>query len=188
MLKRKTSLKTATNTPKLANPKVKPKAKPKAKKLKTIPQLEKELWKYFSLAVRLRDTQANGMCGCVTCESVIPYYGTSSCHAGHFRSRSEKMVKYDFKNVHAQCAYCNAYKNGEQFKYGQVLDKKYGPGTAEDLYIKGKQSLKITRDYIDEKIEECCKLIVEHATEKNLWDWKSGMTKTELSKIMSYDV
>ncbi len=154
-----------------------------SKRLKTLPKLEKELWKWFSLAVRLRDVQPNGLCKCITCNSQIPYYGSSICHAGHFRSRNEKPVKYDWTNVHAQCASCNTFRNGEQYLYGVEIDKRYGEGHAEKLSILGKQTMKITRDYIEDKKQECLKIIMENAKSKNLWDWKKGFTKTELSEL-----
>ena len=183
MLKRNATKTANTSNTSKALAKSGAKKKEKKPKLKTLPQLEKELWKVFSLAIRLRDAEANGMCKCITCNTSIPYYGTSNCHAGHFRSRNEKPVKYSFRNVHAQCAYCNAYKNGEQFIYGQKIDELYGAGTAHLLYIQGKQTMKLTREYIEQIYIASSKLIITHATEKNLWDWKSGMTKTELNKI-----
>ena len=158
----------------------------KTKKLITISKLEKLVWKWFSLAVRIRDAQPNGLCKCITCNNQPYYYGTSVCHAGHFRSRTEKSVKYNWQNVNAQCARCNTYGAGEQFIYGNNLDKKYGEGTAETLTVKGKQVNKLTRDFLEQVKQESFRVIWENAKEKNLWEWKEGFTKTELNELEKY--
>ena len=37
------------------------------------------------------------------------------------------------------------FNQGEQFKFGLYLDAKYGEGTAEELEIISKQTMKLTR-------------------------------------------
>ena len=38
------------------------------------------------------------------------------------------------------------FKAGEQFLFGKYLDKKYGDGTAEELYIKSKKTVKYSNN------------------------------------------
>lgn len=106
---------------------------------KTNSQLEKILWKWFSLFIRLRDSDYNGMCVCITCGKIFHY---KSGDAGHFISRNHKSTKYDEKNVNAQCAADNRFQSGKQYEHGLAIDKKYGHGTAEFLLLKSKMVCK----------------------------------------------
>jgi hypothetical protein len=54
-------------------------------------------------------------------------------HAGHFITRDRKAVRYDPRNVNAQCCFCNSFKSGEQFKHGKAIDSKFGKGTSDLL-------------------------------------------------------
>ena len=176
------------------------KTRTKKRKLPTIPQLEKRLWPLFSLAVRLKGAEketfiyegnkiTTGRCTCVTCGTKMLYYGGGgSCHAGHFRSRRHKATKYEFLNVHPQCATCNTFGEGEQYAYGKYLNKTYGPDVAEQLFINSKVSFKMTREYIAEKTEECLRIIAYHAHTKDLWEWSGAgvINKTTLAKIKEY--
>jgi hypothetical protein len=43
------------------------------------------------------------------------------------------MTRFDERNAHLQCIYCNDVKSGEQYKMSIYIDKKYGVGTAKLL-------------------------------------------------------
>lgn len=83
----------------------------------------------FSLAIRLRDS-VDGVGRCITCDKPLHY---KDAHAGHFQSRKYYQTRWDEENVNLQCAGCNTFGYGEQFKYGRALEMKYGDGTAEKL-------------------------------------------------------
>jgi len=102
-------------------------------------QLEAILWKWFSLFIRLRDSDFDGFCECVTCHKVDYYKLMDS---GHFVSRDRKSTKFDEKNNHAQCPACNRFKSGKQYEHGIAIDQKYGHGTAEELLLKSKMTCK----------------------------------------------
>jgi hypothetical protein len=92
---------------------------------KTISKLKKELDKWFSLYIRLRDaTEGVGMVQCFTCGKVAHYKEGMQC--GHFQSRRHHSNKMDEKNCQVQCVACNMFKSGEQYKFGLSLDSKYG--------------------------------------------------------------
>lgn len=109
--------------------------------LKTISKLKKELDKWFSLYIRLRNSK-DGMSICFTCNK-IDYY--KKLQNGHFQSRRHTSTRWDLKNCQVQCVKCNMFNQGEQFKFGLYLDAKYGEGTAEELEIISKQTMKLTR-------------------------------------------
>jgi hypothetical protein len=97
--------------------------------MKTISKLKKELDKWFSLYIRLRDATDEGMVQCFTC-GVVKYY-KSGMQCGHFQSRRHLPTRFDEENCAPQCVSCNMFKQGEQYKFALNLDAKYGEGTSE---------------------------------------------------------
>ena len=117
--------------------------------MKSISKLKKELDKWFSLFIRLRDATDEGLVQCFTSGRVYHY---KNIHAGHFISRKCLSTRWCEINVQPQSAADNFFGQGEQYKFGLQLDAKYGLGTAEELQIKSKQTLKLTRIDYEEKI------------------------------------
>ena len=116
---------------------------------KSISKLKKELDKWFSLYIRLRESE-NGLVQCFTCGSVKPY--NRGMQNGHFQSRRFMATRYDEENCQPQCVGCNMFKSGEQFKFALALDGKYGEGTAEELQFLAQTIVKFTRVDYEEKI------------------------------------
>jgi len=115
---------------------------------KSISKLKKELDKWFSLYIRLRDATDEGMVQCFTSGRVYHY---KQIHAGHFMSRKNLATRYCEINVQPQSAKDNLFGQGEQYMFGIKLDAKYGEGTAEELQYKAKQTVKLSRiDYEEE--------------------------------------
>ena len=117
--------------------------------MKAISKLKKELDKFFSLYIRLRDSE-NGLCQCITC-SKVSYY-KSGMQNGHFQSRRFMATRYDEQNCSAQCVACNMFRGGEQYRFALAIDAKYGEGTAEELQYKARQIQKFSRVDYEEKI------------------------------------
>ena len=131
----------------------------------TISKLKKELDKYFSLYIRLRDANEYGMVQCFTSGRVYHY---KNIHAGHFMSRKHLSTRWCDTNVQPQSAADNLFGQGEQYKFGLHLDSEYGLGTAEELQIISKQPFKMTRiDYV-EKISYYKDLVNKIKKEKNI--------------------
>jgi hypothetical protein len=116
----------------------------------SISKLKKELDKWFSLYIRLRDANDFGLVQCFTCGVVKPYNKGMQC--GHFQSRSHLATRFDEVNCQPQCVGCNMFKQGEQYKFALNIDAKYGEGTAQELQFLSKTTLKITRVEYNEKI------------------------------------
>ena len=117
--------------------------------MKSISKLKKELDKYFSLYIRLRDCDDLGFVQCFTSGR---YYHYKKIHAGHFMSRKCLATRWCEINVQPQSAADNLFGQGEQYKFGKELDFKYGEGTAEELQIKARQIHKFSRVDYEEKI------------------------------------
>jgi hypothetical protein len=124
----------------------------------TVSKLKKELDKWFSLYIRLREATNEGLVQCFTCGNVNSY--KVGMQNGHFMSRQFMATRYDEQNCQVQCVGCNMFKFGEQFKFSLALDYKYGKGTAEELLHKSRQINKMSSKDFEEKISYY-KLIVE---------------------------
>jgi len=117
--------------------------------MKTISKLKKELDKWFSLFIRIRESK-NGLCQCLTCGKVSHY--KQGMQNGHFQSRRFMATRYDEQNCAPQCVACNMFRGGEQFKFALALDAKYGDGTSEDLQHKARTTVKFSRVDYEDKI------------------------------------
>ena len=133
--------------------------------LKTISKLKKELDKWFSLYIRLRDANEYGMVQCFTSGSIYHY---KKIHAGHFMSRRHLSTRWCETNVQPQSAADNLFGQGEQFKFGLNLDSKFGEGTAEELQYKSRTTLKISRIEYEEKISYYKSLVEKLKKEKGI--------------------
>ncbi len=117
--------------------------------MKPISKLKKELDKWFSLYIRLRDATAEGMVQCFTSNRVYHY---KQIHAGHFMSRRCLSTRWCEINVQPQSVADNLFAQGQQYRFGLNIDAKYGEGTAEELQFKARQTIKLSRIDYEEKI------------------------------------
>ena len=132
---------------------------------KSVSKLKKELDKWFSLYIRLKYSDDNGMVICFTSGRKYHY---KNIHAGHFISRRHLATRWLEKNVMPQSAADNLFGQGEQYQFGLNLDREYGVGTAEELQLKARQPFKMMRiDYV-EKISYYKDLVNKIKKEKNI--------------------
>ena len=117
---------------------------------KTISKLKKELDKWFSLFIRLREATSEGSVQCFTCSRISHY--KSGMQNGHFQSRRHHSTRWNELNCQVQCVKCNMYEQGEQFRFGIGLDGKYGEGTSEELEFLARTIMKVSRIDYEEKI------------------------------------
>ena len=133
---------------------------------KTISKLKKELDKWFSLYIRLREANEYGMVQCFTCGIVRGY--KDGMQNGHFQSRKHMATRFDEENCQVQCVACNMFRQGEQFKFGINLDSKYGEGTAEELEFKSRLISKVSRVEYEEKISYYKSIVNKLKKEKGI--------------------
>jgi hypothetical protein len=95
---------------------------------------------WFSRYIRLRDTDTNGICRCITCHTTGH---PKEFDQGHFVHRDRWSVRYHEHNNAAQCKRCNSFEGGQQALMGIRLDERYGAGTAKMLLNIGKRSGKL---------------------------------------------
>jgi len=116
---------------------------------KTVSKLKKELDKWFSLYIRLRNATEEGVAQCFTCGK-INHYKKLQC--GHFQSRRHHSTRWNEQNCQVQCVKCNMFKQGEQWKFGMNLNAKYGEGTSNELEFLAHTTIKLSRVDYEENI------------------------------------
>lgn len=133
------------------------------KKPKTIPQLKKSVWEFFSLYIRLRDALAwqqlhpendNGpMAACITCNKVYPALGIGCLQATHFIPGRRNAYLFDEAQVNAGCYNCNVTLNGNWTAYYEVMVLRHGKKAVETMiYDQSHQIVKFTREDLEEKL------------------------------------
>ena len=122
------------------------KGRKKGKGLPTLASLRRKLDQVFSRWIRARDALPNGMGRCYTCNRY------ALLEAGHFVPRQHAATRWDERNVHGQCSYCNRWQHGNLWAYGLALMKQYGMQVVDDLWLSKKVAVKFTRSDINDLI------------------------------------
>jgi len=105
--------------------------------------------KVFSEYIRRRNADARGFTECFTCGKV-DYWKNLQC--GHFQSRKHYSTRWNETNCQVQCASCNVFRYGEQYKFGKNIDATFGVGVAEDLDRLSKKIVKFSNEDLLELI------------------------------------
>ena len=112
----------------------------KPKKAKSaLSKAEYKLWEVFSIFIRLRDTNSDGVGKCYTCTRYIFWRDGD---AGHGAGRQHKATKYNETNNNLQCKHCNGFEGGMRDEYKIQMDKKYGAGSWDLMQIASKKTCK----------------------------------------------
>jgi len=118
--------------------------------MQAISQLKKELWKHFSLYVKLKHSE-NGWASCFTCGGSIQ---GSDCHAGHYLSKGSFPVHYfNEDNVRPQCWDCNINLQGNVEVFRERLIEEVGKEKVDDLYDKRHFNSKRNKGWYQKRIE-----------------------------------
>jgi 5-methylcytosine-specific restriction endonuclease McrA len=113
----------------------------RVEKKKSIRELKKALWTIFSKYIRARDENI-----CYTC-------GKPAQHAGHYVPQSKgNALRYDERNVHAQCISCNSFRRGNLAPYALRLEKDYGAGILQEFDRIKQTTYKPTHEELETKI------------------------------------
>lgn len=118
-------------------------------KKSTRKRLIDKLDKIFSQYIRLRESK-NHNSECFTCGKVDHW---KKLQNGHFMSRKHLSTRWDETNCQVQCAGCNVFRYGEQYKFSVGLNNKYGDGTADAMLQKSRETLKIDNTELEAKIK-----------------------------------
>ncbi len=92
--------------------------------------LIKKLDTVFSLWIRNKYADSNGMVKCYTCNTIKP---ASQMQCGHFISRAVYATRWEPDNCKPQDIACNIYHQGQQYEFGKRLEAELGITRVEEL-------------------------------------------------------
>jgi hypothetical protein len=115
----------------------------------------KKLDQVFSEWIRRRDAVGD-IATCVTCGKKDHW---KSLQCGHFQSRKHYNTRWDETNCQVQCAGCNVFRYGEQYKFGVYLNQTFGVGTSDELHYKASQTVKFSNAELIDMIDYYKKLL-----------------------------
>lgn len=117
--------------------------------------------KYFSLFIRLRDCDDNGLATCCTCGKIKP---VKEMDCGHFIKRQHMATRFSEVNCAAQCKRCNAFEQGRDADFERHIINRWGPdklnllkASARKVYKRGMFDLDILATYYKQKATELAK-------------------------------
>lgn len=104
---------------------------PKKKKKKlTDGQLKKRVWKEFSIFIRTRYADKDGMVSCVTCDARKHW---KEMQAGHFVRGRLNANLFDERGCQIQCYVCNIHYQGNVVHYYRFMSLRYGDRIIDEL-------------------------------------------------------
>ena len=84
---------------------------------------EETLDKIISKYIRLRDSDEYGMIRCISCESRVKW---NQADCGHYIPRGNMSLRFDPKNMQAQCVNCNRFLNGNHDQHKAGIIRRFG--------------------------------------------------------------
>lgn len=101
-------------------------------KKKTLGKYKKDLWKVYSLYIKLKDSEDGTTVKCYTCDKQLEI-GTSNCQGGHCLPKGGYPYLYfEENNTKPQCYHCNINLSGNTAVFIERLKSEIG----EEAYIK----------------------------------------------------
>lgn len=109
---------------------------------------KQKLWATLKQVIDIRDGNV-----CISC-GTVGLVGHNK-HGGHFIASAScgGFLRYDLRNVHNQCAYCNLYSNGAGPEYTVNLQKKYGKDFVEKIIADKNVVIKLDVSYVEAMTE-----------------------------------
>lgn len=106
---------------------------------------------------RMRDCFGSEGTSCISCNQWHPF---ERLDGGHFIPTTTSALRFDERNVNAQCHRCNRFLHGNAANYYVGMVKKYGQGIVDELMARQHESkkwseeeLKQLRKYYGDKIK-----------------------------------
>jgi len=87
-------------------------------------QLKNDLDYCFSRIVKMTAADEFGIVTCYTCPNV-DHWSMPSMQCGHFISRKETQLRWDFRNARVQCKKCNEILSGNMEVYTKRLEAEH---------------------------------------------------------------
>ena len=133
----------------MADTKLKHEGRATLKRKASLRTLTNKLDGIFSRYIRYSHADGRGNCSCFTCDKVAP---VAEMDCGHFVGRQHRATRWEEKNCHPQCRFCNRYCEGRKDVYAVRLVEKYGPHILFELQELKNSVVKLTPADLEEKI------------------------------------
>lgn len=127
----------------------------------------------YSLYIRLKYADGEGMVQCVSCNARLPVRGGKDfkgAQNGHYIKRTFHSTRWLDKNCHPQCYGCNVAMKGNYPNYTIFMEGKYGYGVVQELDAIAHNGVKFPT----------CQL-------KDMMEMYEGMNKKTLQSVMWND-
>ena len=95
-------------------------------------KLKEKAWDLFSVFIRTKYADQDGLVECVTCGKSSHW---KQLQAGHFVDGRNNSVLFNERLVHPQCKRCNVFLKGNKVKYVLFMKKTYGYTDQEIEYL-----------------------------------------------------
>lgn len=106
------------------------KKKAARRKKPTTGSLKKKAWREFSIFIRTRRADAEGLVACCTCGVKKEW---KAMQAGHFIAGRLNSNLFDERGCHPQCSLCNVVKHGNGPMYYKFMRATYGEAVIDEL-------------------------------------------------------
>ena len=120
----------------------------KRKRLPSLAKLTRKLDRVFSAWIRGRDAPDNGRGPCYTCTRM------AILECSHFISRQHRSTRWDERNVHGSCSWCNRWQHGNLAEYYVRLVRDYGQSAVDELLALKRKTVKHSRADLEAMIEQ----------------------------------
>lgn len=109
-------------------------------------------------AARKRDVNGSTGTNCISCKIWYPY---ERLDGGHFIPSTASTVRFDMRNINAQCWKCNRYLSGNSRHYLKGMIAKYGQEVVDELESQEFTTRKWTVEELEQIIEKAQAYIKE---------------------------
>ena len=124
----------------------------KKNKKKSKSSLKKTAWDLLSKIIRLKYSDENGYCSCVTCGVTKKW---TEMQAGHFVPKAQGNAVYFLEeNIHVQCVSCNIFLGGNLTNYTLFMIDTYGRDEVERLQETKNTKIKFSDSDYNEMIAD----------------------------------
>lgn len=138
--------------------------KKKPKNLKS--KLRDELDKVFSQYIRLKYSDKNGYCRCISCGK-IHFWKDIQC--GHYMSRRYMSTRWSEDNTRCQCVACNIFNQGNIQMFRRALIKEIGEQRVDLIEARARQeTCKYSEFEYAAMIKDFKKKVIQLLKEKHL--------------------
>lgn len=100
---------------------------------------------------RLRDCAGNDGTHCISCGKWTDF---SKLDGGHFIPTTSSAIRFDPRNINAQCQRCNRFLHGNSRHYYKGMLRKFGKDVVDDLESREFDTKKWTEDELKQIKDE----------------------------------